>query len=117
MTTDELKTPNEWRISLWTRLNECECVQNVFGYGEKRDLFYDVVDGKYVQGQTILTDEYLWIPSLFDPIRPERSLIGIYRSICPDYGSKKNYDFLAAVMYATQPDLALAKAIIEQDGK
>lgn len=115
MKTDELE--------IWKRLNECECVKKAFDVSQHLDRFcWQSPDGRIHTYFTVAEgcekgSADVWLPHLYDPIRPERSLIGIYRAIHPDYGSKANHDFLAAVMYADRPDLALARAIIEQEGK
>lgn len=149
MTTEELE--------IWKRLNECECVKRVFGWWEIGDLLWDdygeefgYVIGKqeteFTGGRIEITArveyfsglqsnirrdsiEKYFIPPLYDPIRPDRSLIGMVKGIVILRHTpwlKENcwvceiLDPLSGVkdqeVNAHRPDLALAKAIIEQEG-
>jgi len=107
MTTDELKT--------WQALNECEAVKKVFGGWEVGDRF---AFGKEIQ---TVTDESLnqhrrqavWIPPLYDPIRPERSLWGMSAGIREEWSVMQAGIFIAS----ERPDLFLAEMIIEQEGE
>lgn len=123
MTTDELE--------IWRTLNECEVVKKVKGeykeagdyYIRRNRLITSTGLGRWEKGE-------LWIPPLYDPIRPERSLIGIYRNVRTEYYKLQHpnsdakdvwrwvEDDLSNTMFRQdRPDLALAKAIIEQEGK
>lgn len=115
---------------IWKRLNECEAVKKVFGGWEVGDRF---AFGKEIQ---TVTDESLnqhrrqavWIPPLYDPIRPERSLIGIAMvkydvELHVNQGwvchllDKQSGAYLYGGYDTARPDLALARAIIEQEGE
>jgi len=108
MNTDELKT--------WEALNECECVKKARGnHHETNDLFITSVDYNLRLLNT-------WVPLLYDPIRPERSLIGIVASIMlklyPEMSEESAYKETCLIAgKSTRPDLALANVIIEQEGK
>jgi hypothetical protein len=108
MTTNELE--------IWKKLNECECVNKVFGdywlVGDRCSNMFSASGEIYTVSQVTERNgiNSYWIPPLYDPIRPERSLwmiaynLGLY-----------NLEVIASDFL--RPDLALAKAIIEQEGK
>ena len=105
---------NQDEPEIWTRLNECECVKNVFGSFISRDLGWNTELCAYVEVNGIMGShpEILWIPPLYDPIRPERSLWGIAGGTANMTWAK-----LVAFVESDRPDLALARAIIEQEGR
>lgn len=51
----------------------------------------------------------IWVPPIFDPIRPERSLRGLFLAII---GNDSIRWHSCMVLKDTRPDLALAKAIL-----
>jgi len=118
-------------LEIWRKLNECEAVGRVKGLLEFGDLVtfrnkigrvsemqvnHDVANKReytmvHVNQIGWILEQYItWIPPLFNPICPERSLIGIYKSITG--GIVKSITFTD-----NRPDLALARVIIEQEGK
>lgn len=123
MRTDELE--------IWKRLNECECVRPDYWLPLNGDRYIWIdADGNprvknYYIGKEEINGSCIWIPPLYDPIRPERSLIGIAKGtvqlrmnpflfgkwVCDIY----NEDGVrSSQTVSDRPDLALAKAIIEQ---
>ncbi|MEN6621447.1 MAG: hypothetical protein ABFD50_07870 [Smithella sp.] len=120
MTTDELE--------IWKRLNECECVQKAFDVSQHLDRFcWQSPDGRIHTYFTVAEGcgkgfADIWVPPLYDPIRPERSLIGMI-----DTNQWHVELFSSSILYLRRyeddlvikdrPDLALAKAIIELEGK
>jgi len=136
MTTEELK--------IWKRLNECEAVKKakvgwMIGDGVFFNETYGFIDqiketdyGIYIyckwydeEGSgtrdtpDFVDEHFIWVISLFDPIRTERSLIGIYIDIMlrKRFSKKSIERALKRIITLDRPDLALAKAIIEQEGK
>ena len=99
-------------LEIWRALNELPEVKAVFGQWYIGDIC--IIDKK----GTLHTMQYnnpkdthsIWVPPIFDPIRPERSLwmiaynLGLY-----------NLEVIASDFL--RPDLALAKAIIEMEGE
>jgi hypothetical protein len=127
MTTEELK--------IWKRLNKLKCVEKAKGNLRMGDNCLSRYDrgfeiAQYVAASNQIYDN-IWIPPLYNPIRPERSLIGIARGIVslrknPWLPSDKQWvceilDSQSGVrdsqLFADRPDLALAQAIIEQEAK
>ena len=103
---------NQDEIEIWTRLNKCECVKKVKGYWLPRDYCLEesgAITNYYSCGEI----DPIWIPPLYDSIMPERSLIGIYKSLPTSLSMRWN---LGSFLFFNRPDLALAKAIIEQEG-
>lgn len=108
MTTDELE--------IWRTLNECECVKEVFGKWVEGDLFYDPYNEHQIVGRwnwTAIGRNLIWIPLLYDPISPERSLWGMSEEIRDRKWSPGDCIIFASL--TDRPDLALAKAIIEME--
>jgi tRNA G26 N,N-dimethylase Trm1 len=111
MTTDELE--------IWKELNECEGVKQAFECWHEHDNYLDVV-GDEEDEYTLcnICDCYthydpIWIPPLHDSVRPERSLWEMSRKIREDASWEDAYRF----SISDRPDIVLAKAIIEQEGK
>ena len=112
MTTDELE--------IWKRLKDCECVHP--GYwlplNGDRYIWIDADGNPHVKIYYIRKEEIngscIWIPPLYDPIRPERSLWGMSEDIRHRWGSQFEE---ACFLNTARPDLALAKAIIEMEEK
>jgi len=102
-------------LKIWTRLNECEYVKKVKGHywlvGDRCVNLFSQANDIYTIGHSISVDDLdsIWIPPLYDPINPERSLIGIYSSFFP---REKEW-----ILPCNRPDLYLVEAIIEQEGK
>ena len=130
MTTEELK--------IWKRLNECESVKKVFGVNYLPLRIGDFYCCPRKTGISRVEDIYtvpknaIWIPPLYDPIRPERSLIGMVESLGYTINLYQNLMLLPAhrwvcellkdcikinVVCLDRPDLALAQAIILNDGE
>lgn len=109
MTTDELKT--------WEALNKCECVKKVFCGLQPGDRYYCMMNDDYgIQFDTMGACDVtcdIWVPPLYDPIRPERSLWGMSEEIREEWSIMKVGIFIAS----ERPDLFLAEMIIEQEGK
>ena len=111
MTTDEPE--------IWKKLNECECVKKVFGdywlVGDRCSNMFSASGEIYTVSQVTERNgiNSYWIPPLFDPIRPERSLWYLSGDIRWNWSGDQKLQF----MLDARPDLALAKAIIEQEGK
>lgn len=103
---------------IWKKLNECECVKKVFGdywlVGDRCSNMFSASGEIYTVSQVTERNgiNSYWIPPLFDPIRPERSLMGIAKSV--KLHENRKYD-LKQLYYQDRPDLALAQAIIEQE--
>lgn len=103
-------TPSE--LEIWKALNELPEVKKVFGQWYIGDIC--IIDKK----GTLHTMQYnnskdthsIWVPPIFDPIRPERSLRGLFLEIVND--SVRWHSCM--VLKDARPDLALAKAIIER---
>lgn len=125
MTTEELE--------VWKRLNECECVKKAIDVWYVGDHYLRQHGGilemcTAVRSNSMMKDSDLWVPPLHDPICPERSLIGI-AMVKYDVELHVNQGWVCHLMdkqsgerlyggYDTdRPDLALARAIIEQEGK
>ena len=120
-------TPNE--LEVWKELNELEVVKTAFDPCQPGDRFCYEYHGKihtYItaaEGGGMDGDHY-WIPQLFDPIRPERSLIGLasqqgsvdvhYNDWMMKWVTHITPDDEYEQWTADRPDLALAKAIIER---
>lgn len=109
MTTEELE--------IWKALNELKCVKKVKGHLDLGDncLSRDSRGcriGQYVAAPNQVYDD-LWIPPLYDPIRPDRSLWKIAANIRWDWSETTKLQF----MITDRPDLALSKAILEQKEK
>lgn len=109
MTTAELE--------IWKRLNECECVKTVREQWVKGDRYISLFDGDFGlienDGGISLGDPDIWIPHFYDHIRPERSLWGMAGDIRWNWSEQKKIEFVLS----DRPDLAIAKAIIEQEEK
>lgn len=110
MTTNELE--------IWKRLNELPEVKKAFGEWVEGDWFIPSGgDGTCEIGccynPCYMEDSDIWIPKLYDPIRPERSLWYLSGDIRWNWSVDQKLQF----MLDARPDLALAKAIIEQEGK
>ena len=121
---------------IWKRLNKLECVKKVFGawrYGDFYTLYgsiyqIDEDDTDYNKHKTTMGKDEVWIPPLYDPVRPERSLIEIlytilvnkhddgWRDIKHLYGWARE-EIGRIVGLSDRPDLALAKVILEQKEK
>ena len=97
-------------LEIWKKLNECEAAKKAFdSWWLEGDVFLDPSNQQ--MGRWNWTEngrKLIWIPPLYDPIRPERSLwmiaynLGLY-----------NLEVIASDFL--RPDLALAKAIIEME--
>lgn len=116
MTTEELE--------IWKRLNECEAVKKVFVGWEVGDRFAFGEKIQIVTGDSLNQHrrQAVWIPPLFDQIRPERSLMGIANRLGVnadrvDLFTTGTTCRLDELRFANRPDLALAEAIIEQEEK
>ena len=121
MTTEELE--------IWKALSKCKCVRKVKGDWDYGDIYcnhYGSFGHFPVANDTwdYSNDGWksaIWIPPLYDPIRPERSLIEIVKKLANDpslpiykqAALEQNLDFC---LDSDRPDLALARAIIEQEG-
>jgi hypothetical protein len=126
MTTEELE--------IWRKLNECKAVKKVKGLLELGDVVcfrnkigrvsemqvnHNVANKReYVTVHVNLIgwieEQYLtWLPPLYDPIRPERSLWGMSAGIREEWSVMQAGIFIAS----ERPDLFLAEMIIEQEGK
>lgn len=110
---------NQEELKIWTRLNECEYVKKVKGHywlvGDRCVNLFSQVNDIYTIGHSISVDDLdsIWIPPLYDPIRPERSLWYMSGDIRWNWPEQEKLGF----MIDACPDLALARAIIEQEGK
>jgi hypothetical protein len=113
MTTEERDT--------WEKLNKCKCAKKVFGSFIPGDLGWNTELCAYVEVNGIMGShpEILWIPSLYDSIRPERSLIGIFATLFEKkrFTRKTIERILRTIIRLDRPDLALARVIIGQEGK
>jgi len=108
MTTDERE--------IWRKLNECKAVKKVKGWWEIGDHYYSHRDSCVLvlnDDDTDLGIEDLFVPPLFDPIRPERSLWGMSEKIREEWSVMQAGIF----MHSDRPDLVLAEMIIEQEGR
>lgn len=106
---------------IWKRLNECEAVKKVFGcewlYGDK---YLDDGEIQTIDNESLRcclsppkAGGNIWIPPLYDPIRPERSLWGMSAGIREEWSVMQAGIFIAS----ERPDLFLAEMIIEQEGE
>ena len=107
-------------LEVWKRLNACECVKKVFVRWHEGDRYtYNEFSLIMSKNEHDNTPQYpllaIWIPPLYDPIRPERSLIGILRDNYPN--TSMQYKMLSDCMTFPRPDLALARVIIAQERK
>ena len=108
-------------LEIWKALNELPEVKKVFGawrYGDFYTLYgsiyqIDEDDTDYDKHKIIIGKDEVWISPLFDPVRPERSLWYLSREI------RGNWTPSDKILFAIRkrPDLALAKAILEQKEK
>lgn len=124
-------TPEE--LEVWKELNDLDVVKKVRGeHWMDGDLYitYQTRKIKRMDCGMVIDDcdPDVWLPLLFDPIRPERSLMGIAST---QYDVEMHYnmgfvfhlcdkitgEYMFGGYDGNRPDLALAKAIIEQEGK
>lgn len=120
-------------LEIWRALNELPEVKKVFGEWDFGDRYVSKGDGGIlceVWNPERMSDED-FVPPLYDSIRPERSLIGIMFSQIEADAIKKNGSSeiteltmhalktlgLRRAITADRPDLAIARAIIEMEGK
>lgn len=122
MTTSELE--------IWKALNELPKVKAVFGEGYQR---YDLFWCEELEGERYYCDcEYCnkscefdrtWVIPLYDSIRPERSLWGIFKKMVLEINAGWEVKDWAdshigrVAGSSDRPDLALARAILEQKEK
>jgi len=101
---------DQTELETWKALNELPEVKAVFECWLIGDYYLhnDEVYQCFAQGY--MCCEPIWIPPLHDPIRPERSLIGIY------WENRFPVSW-ADIMCADRPDLALARAILAEPEK
>ena len=107
-------------LEIWKALSKCKCVRKVKGDWDYGDIYcnhYGSFGHFPVANDTwdYSNDGWksaIWVPPLYDPICPERSLIGIAKSL--KLHENRKYD-LKQLYYQDRPDLALAQAIIEQE--
>ena len=104
MTTEELE--------IWKKLNELPEVKKVKGEWIKSDMVilrsHTIIDRLITVNGPEEGD--IWVPHLYDPIRPERSLWGMMdwdAPYTPPLVDGREEFFI-------RPDLAIAKAIIER---
>ena len=108
-------------LEIWKALNELPEVKAVFGawgYGDFYTLYgsiyqIDETDTDYNKHKITMEGKEIWIPPLFDPVRPERSLWYLSGDIRWLWSVSERLQFTLDA----RPDLALARAILEQEGK
>ena len=108
-------------LEIWRALNKLPEVKEVFGEWDYGDTYcnchgflghFPVANGTW----DYTNDGWkfaIWIPPIYDPIRPERSLWHLSGDIRWHWSVSERLQFT----FDARPDLALAKAILEQEGK
>ena len=121
-------------LEIWQALNELPEVESVRGQWHVVDnvIRHDTKELDIVYPLDLACgQDAVWLPPLYDPIRPERSLIGIAKSMGYEINLFTNpyvysewvcevssHPALGAYsVYAKTPDLALAKAILAAKGE